>query len=147
MVRAEIQEHEVAVVAAALHAPLLGAEAERLGLGLVAVVRQREDAHLGRARRMLLAERMTFPRRRHQEPPQALMTLERDAEHVPDFSLVPARGRPEPRYARHRRPLALERDLDSQILVPPVGEEVIDDREVARRLAVAVLAQPLVDRG
>ena len=91
-------------VAAALHAPLFGAEAQRLLLGLLLLFGQLKRPHLRGARRMVLAQRMTLSSVvRHQDALQVRMPVEDDAEHVPHFALVPVRRRPEARDAVERR--------------------------------------------
>ena len=75
------------------------------------------------------------------------MPVEGDAEHVPDFALVPVRGRPEIRHRGERRRAAGERDFDANVRVALVGKQVIDDGEVARRLVLAMEALTLVDGG
>ena len=75
------------------------------------------------------------------------MTVDRHAEHVPDFPLVPIGARPDPRDAGRRRPVARERQFDADVLVSVEGKQVIDHREVGRRLPLAVRAASLVDRG
>ena len=83
--------------------PLLGPEAQRLLFRILSCFGELEWARLRRPRRMVLAQRVALPGRRHQDPPQMRMPLEGDAEHVPDFALVPVRGRPEIRHGGERR--------------------------------------------
>src|SRR5678815_3591368 len=45
--------------------------------------------------RVVLPGRITLPVLRHQEPPRIGMTVERNAEHVPDFALEPVGCRPD----------------------------------------------------
>ena len=60
-----------------------------------------------------------------------------DAEHVPQLPLVPVGARPQAGDGGDRREVAGEGDLEPHVLVPLVGEQVIDHREVGARLALA----------
>ena len=71
----------------------LGIEAQRFLFGFLLVLGKLERAHLGGARRVVLAQRMAFPGLRHQNAAQARVAVEADAEHVPGFALVPGRRR------------------------------------------------------
>ena len=145
MVRADVEEHEVEVLALAPHAPVLGAEPHRLFHRLLHVGRHAERPHLGRAGRVLLPQRVPAPPRRHENPLQVRVPVEADAEHVPHLALVPVGGGPDVDGAGQRRRVARERHLYAHVGVAVVGEEVIDNREVARRLALAMRAGALVD--
>src|SRR5580658_10071455 len=74
------------------------------------------------------------------------MPIENDSEHVPGFTLVPVRrginvgNRLELRFTR------AQRNFQPDVRVARIGEEVINNSEVARWLAIAVPASPLVDR-
>ena len=103
MLRAEVEEDEIAVVAAALHAPLFGAEAQRFLFGLLLLFGKLERPHLGGARRMILSQRMPCPAPRHQDALQVRVAGKGDSEHVPYFALVPVRRRPEVRDAVERQ--------------------------------------------
>ena len=61
MLRADVKEHEVRVVALPAHAPLLGAELECLLLGVLLLERQLVRTYFRGASRVLLAQRMTCP--------------------------------------------------------------------------------------
>lgn len=147
VLRTDVEEQEVGAVGLSLEAPVLGPEAQRLLLLLFAIVRELEDAHLGGAGGMLLAQRMALPRRRHEDAPQRAVTLEAHAEHVPGLALVPARRRPEVGGGRQRGSFTDERDLDPDVGVSFERQQVVDDGEVARRLLGAVPPLALVDRG
>jgi hypothetical protein len=92
--RTEIEEHEIGCPARTRHPPLFGTKLERLFFGFLFLLGQMETPHFRGAGGMILPERMADPGRRHQDSPQMRMALEGDAEHVPDFALIPARGRP-----------------------------------------------------
>jgi hypothetical protein len=75
------------------------------------------------------------------------MSVEGDAEHVPDFALVPIRGGPKVRDGGERGCAACERHFDANVCVTLVGKQVIDDGEIARRLVLAMDALTFVDGG
>ena len=85
----EVQEHEVLVRVAALHAPLLGVELERRLLLILAQRGKQVGVELGGARRVFLATRVTLPVARQQNALEVRVTLEADAEQVPGLALVP----------------------------------------------------------
>ena len=89
MLRPHIEKDEVFIVVAPLHSPFLGTETQRLLLCLLFFLRQVEGTHFGRPRRMILSQWMASPGLRHQNSGQVRMILEHDAEHVPDFALIP----------------------------------------------------------
>src|SRR6185295_4188954 len=73
--------------------------------------------------------------------------LRPDAEHVPYFTLVPVRGRPEVCHRGHRKAVFPERCFDANVLVAVIREQVVDDGEVARRLPLSVIPLTLVNGG
>ena len=73
------------------------------------------------------------------------MPIEGDAEHVPDFALVPVRGRPEIRHRGERWRAAGERDFDANVGVTFIGKQVIDDGKVVRRLVLTMDALTFID--
>src|SRR5262249_33295318 len=91
------------------------------------------------------AQWMALPCRRHQDAPQMRMAVEDDAEHVPHLALVPVGRGPDAGDGVQRRALVRERHLDPHVLVALEGEQVIDDREVARGLVAAGGADALVN--
>ena len=94
MLRTDVQEHEIRPVAAWLHAPFFGPEAQRFLLGFLLFVGQLERPHFGGSRGMVFQQRMSYPRSRHQDSFQVRVALETDPEHVPDLPLVPIRRGP-----------------------------------------------------
>ena len=58
---ADIEEHEIGVIALAAHAPVLRLETQRLLLGQFLLRRQVIRPHLGRARGVVLAQRVAHP--------------------------------------------------------------------------------------
>ncbi len=147
VVGAEVQEEEIGRFLVPFHAPLLGPEPERLLLGALLVLVEAVEAHLGRSRGMVLAQRMALPRWGQEDAAQVRMAGEGDAEHVPGFALVPVGVGPEVGDGGNAGGVALQRHLDADVLVPVEGHEMVDEREVAGRLAVAMRAQALVDDG
>ena len=146
VLRADVEVHERGVVLGARQAPLLGLEAQLL-LPLVGqLVGQVEGAVLGAARRVLLAQRVPLPPRRHQQAMEVGVAGDADAEHVPELALVPVGGGP---HAGHRRPrcgsVLRQRHLEAHVRVPAVGDEVVEDAERGVGLALAVEPLALVD--
>ena len=147
MLRADVQEHEIRALAGTLHAPVLRAEAQRLLLAVLALVGKLERPHLRGPGRMLLAQRVALPGKGHEDAAQRRVSVEAHAEHVPHLALVPVGRGPQAGDRGQRGVAVRQRHLDAQVLVPLVGEEVIEDREVALGLAVAVPAEAFVDGG
>jgi hypothetical protein len=94
---------------------------------------------------MVFAERVALPGRWHQDAPQMWMSVEGDAEHVPDFALVPVRRGPKVRHGGERGRADGERHFDSNVCVTLVGKQMIDDGEVARWLVLAMDTLTFVD--
>ena len=61
MLRPEVQKDEIAVVTAALHAPLFRAEAQQLLFGFLLLFGKLERPHFSGARRMIFSQRMPCP--------------------------------------------------------------------------------------
>ena len=89
MVRAEIEEHEIFIRSAALHAPFFRLEQQRFLLHVLLGNRQCKRIELGSTRRIFLAQRMALPGARQHDALQIRVTIEGDAEQIPDFALVP----------------------------------------------------------
>src|ERR1051326_6561760 len=88
---------------------------------------------------------MALPGARHQDSFKVRMAVKRDAEHVPDFALVPIRCGPEIRDGCQRWIVAIQRNLKANVLVALVREQVIDDREITWGLIGARVAHTLVN--
>ncbi len=110
-------------------------------------LRERVPLHLGRPGRMLLAQGMADPTRRHQNPAQERVTVYSDPEHVPDLPLVPVRVRPDIGDGRDRRVLPLQRRLQADVAVAPERQQVVDHAEIAVRLLGRLTSNALVDGG
>ncbi len=149
MVRPEVQEHELGIGSGALHAPFLGHEAQGLLLLREPLLVERVGLELRRARGMLLAQGMPFPARRREDPAQVRMALEADPEEVESLALVPVRGRVQIHDGGEHQVVLREGDLQAQLAhAGRIGiEEMVEDRERRRRLALPMPAQALVDRG
>ena len=93
---------------------------------------------------IVLAQRMAFPVVRHQQPAQVAMTLEHDAEQVPDFALEPAGARPDALHAsagaadprqRHLQPEASVRrrqvihHFEPRLARPPVHRRDVGQQD------------------
>ena len=147
MVRAHVEEHELAVGGLAFHAPVFRLELERVFFLVLAFRVQMQWLEFGRARGVILAQRMAFPGRRHHDAAQIRVAVEHDAEHVPDFALVPVGVGPDAGRGRGGQVVVEQRYLEPDLGHRRQTQQVIDDREVAGRLIDAVLAHALVDRG
>ena len=75
------------------------------------------------------------------------MAIEDDPEHVPHFALVPIGGGPDVRDTRQRKPVFRQGYLDAYIFVPLKRKEMIDNRKIACRLAIAMYPHALIDGG
>ena len=142
VLRADVEVHERGVVVGAGQAPHLGLEAQLLLHLVDHLVGQVERAVLGAAGRVLLAQRVPVPPRRHEQPVQVVVAGDADAEHVPELALVPVGGGPHAGHALHLRRLLGQRHLEAHVGVPAVGDEVVEDAEggVGHALAVQPLA-------
>ena len=119
VLRADVEVHERGVVLGARQVPLLGLEAQLL-LHLVGeLVGQVEGAVLGAARRVLLAQRVALPPRRHEQPVEVGVAGDADAEHVPELALVPVGGGPHAGHRVHARLGLRQRHLEAYVRVPP----------------------------
>ena len=145
VLRADVEVHERGVVLGARQAPLLGLEAQLL-LHLVGeLVGQVEGAVLGAAGRVLLAQRVPVPPRRHEQAVEVGVAGDADAEHVPELALVPVGGGPHAGHRVHLRLVRRQRHLEAHVGVPAVGDEVVEDAEGGVGHALAVLPLALVD--
>ena len=145
MVRAQVEEHVVLVGAGALHAPVFGAEARRLFFKLLLGEVEAVRVEFGGAGREVLAQRVTFPGRRHHDARQVRVAREVDTEHVPDFTLVPAGVRPDTGDGRDAQVALAQRDLDHHIAVTFQRHQVVEHGEIgAARQPLALGPQTLV---
>ena len=117
VVRAQVEEHVVLVGAGTLHAPVFRTEPRRFFFKLLLGEVEAERVEFGGARREVLAQRVTFPGRRHHDARQVRVAREVDAEHVPDFTLVPAGVWPDAGHGRDAQVALAQRDLDHHVAV------------------------------
>ena len=114
------------------HAPIFGAESQRFLLRILLVVGQLERAHFGRSRRVVFPQRMSFPRRRHQNAVPGAGALE---NRIPNMSQTSrsyqfAAGQRSVMVSM-RRLILVECYFDADIFVAVKRKEVIHDGEVA----------------
>ncbi|MNQ66696.1 hypothetical protein D3C85_811930 [compost metagenome] len=145
VVRAEVEEHVVLVLAVAFHAPVFRAEARGFLFKLVLGQGQAEGVEFGGARRIVLAQRVTFPGVGHHDPRQVRMAGEGDAVHVPDFPLVPVGVGPDTGDGGQVEVALGQGDLDHYVTITLQRHQVVEHREVGARQAAALGAQALVD--
>ncbi|MNZ58843.1 hypothetical protein D3C78_768600 [compost metagenome] len=145
MVRAEVEEHVVLVVAVALHAPVFGFEAHSLLLEVLLGGGQRVGIELGGTRRVVLAQRVTLPGRRHHDAAEVRVAGEGDAVHVPDFPLVPVGVGPDTGGGGQVEVALGQGDLDHHVTITLQRHQVVEHTEVGGRQATAMGTQTLVD--
>ena len=150
MIRAEVQEHEVLFLVAALHSPFLGFELERGLLFVLAQSGEHVRVELGGARRVFLAARVTLPVTRQQNSLEVGVVLEADAEKIPGLALVPVCVGVEADDGFDRRELALQRHLNTHLSrirrsAAIDRQQVVEHREIRRRKPFAVAAHALID--
>ncbi|MCY1426696.1 hypothetical protein D9M71_425220 [compost metagenome] len=144
VVRAQVEEHVVLVGALAFHAPGFGIEARGFFFQLLLGQGQAIGVELGGPGRVVLAQRVAFPGRWHHDPGQVRVAGKVDAEHVPDFALVPVGVRPDAGH-RWQAEVALgQGDLDHYVTITFERHQVVEHAEVGARQAAALGAQALV---
>src|SRR3989304_2073152 len=86
------------------------------GIGLLPVdlVEVERELDLFIAQRVILAQRMPLPIRRHEQPAQIRVAREADAEHVENLALVPVGAGEDLHHTRHARRVAREVEEQSQ---------------------------------
>ena len=131
VLRADVQKHDLGVAGQFLEAPVLGPKGEHLLPLCGALGRHQEATELGAPGGRLLAQRMTLPPRRHENPGSRRQAVEAHAEHVPDFALVPLGRREHARDRGQRGRLAQQGDLEPHVAVVLERQQVVDDREIA----------------
>ena len=145
VVRTQVEEHVVLVGAGTLHAPVFRAEARGLFFKLLLGEIEAERVEFRGTGREVLAQRVTFPGRRHHDARQVRVTREVDAEHVPDFALVPAGIRPDAGHGWDAQVALGQRDLDHHIAVTSQRHQVIEHGEIgAARQPLTLGAQTFI---
>ncbi len=145
VVRAEVEEHVVLVGSGTLHAPVFRTETRGFFLKLLLGEVEAERIEFGGARREVLAQRVTFPGWRHHDARQVRVAFEVDAEHVPDFALVPVGVGPDAGDGRHAEVAFGQGHLDHHVTITLQRHEVIEHGEIgAGRQPLTLGAQTLV---
>ena len=96
---------------------------------------------------MLLTQGMPLPGRRQHDSIEVWVTIEFNAEHVPDFALIPVSAGPQLHDTGNIEITVLQGYFHSEIAIPGEGHKVVDDGKFACRLACPVASKPLVDGG
>jgi len=145
VVRTQVEEHVVLVGPGTLHAPVFRTEARGFFLKLLLGEVEAERIEFGGARREVLAQRVTFPGRRHHDARQVRVAFEVDAVHVPDFTFVPVGVRPDAGDGRQAQVAFGQGDFDHHVTITLKRHEVIEHGEVGARWQPLTLgAQTLV---
>ena len=149
MIRAEVQEHEILFLVAALHAPLFGVELQRRLLFVLPRRGEQIGVEFRGARRVVLAAWMALPVARQKNPFEVRMTFEADAEQIPDFAFVPVGVGVDADDGFDRRMLPRQRDFEAHL--PGIlrsaaldRQQVVEEREVGLRQRFAVTAHALI---
>src|SRR5581483_6184530 len=95
---------------------------------------------------MIFTKRMAIPCFRHQNSRQVRMIVEPDAKHVPYFALIPIGRGPDICSSIQSEVVALERYFQPDIFVAIEGQQMVDNREIAIRLALTKFPFPLINR-
>ena len=144
VVRAEVEEHEVFVLGAALHAPVFRLEGQRFHLQIFFLLGQHERIEFGGARRVVLAQRVPFPGLRHHDARQVRVAVEGDAEHFPGFALIPVGVREYLGRRGHVQVFFRQRHLQHDVAVALDGNQMVENGEIRSGQAVAVGAKTFV---
>src|SRR5690606_21603915 len=116
-VRAELRTHDARRLAATLQGPVLRTETRGCLLQALLGRAQRIGVVFGGPRRIIYAQRVALPGRWHQQSLESRVTFELDAEHVPDFTLVPVGVRPDGGGGGDPQIILAEADLDHHVTV------------------------------
>ncbi len=144
MVRPQVEEHVVLVGARAFHAPVFRTEACCFLFQLLFGEGQAVRVKFRCTGREVLAQRVAFPGRRHHDAAQVRVAWEVDAEHVPDFTLVPVGVGPDAGNRRYAQIAFGKRYLDHHVAVSLDRQQVIEHGEVCAGQTTTVCAQSLV---
>src|SRR5688500_5919643 len=96
---------------------------------------------------MVLMQWMALPGGWQQDSPEVRVARKDDAEHVPYLALIPIRRGPDISDRWQHQIVGKEPDLETDICVARKRQQVINHGEIARRLALAVDADALIDGG
>ncbi|MNQ85803.1 hypothetical protein D3C85_1009790 [compost metagenome] len=85
----EVEEHEVLVFGATLHAPIFRLEGQRFHLQILFGFGQLKRVEFGGACRVVFTQRVAGPGLRHHDARQVRVAIEGHTEHFPGFTLIP----------------------------------------------------------
>ncbi len=140
VVRPQVEEHVVLVGARAFHAPVFRTEACCFLFQLLFGEGQAVRVKFRCTGREVLAQRVAFPGRRHHDAAQVRVAWEVDAEHVPDFTLVPVGVGPDAGNRRYAQIAFGKRYLDHHVAVSLDRQQVIEHGEVCAGQTTTVCA-------
>ena len=144
VVRTEVEEHEVLVVGAALHAPLFRFEGQRFHLQILLGFGQLKRIEFGSARRIVFTQRVAFPGRRHHDAAQIRVAIEGHAKHFPGFTLIPVGVGEQFGESRQMQIVFRQRHLEHDVAVAVDRNQMIENGKIRGRQAIAVGAQTFV---
>ena len=144
MVGTKVQEHELRAVPLSGHAPGFGYELEGVLLGLLALQRERVGVEFRCPGGVILAQGVSRPGGRHQNAFKMRVAGKADAEHVPDFPLIPVGRRKHPGSGGDAQVFLGQSHFQHDVPIAGNGHQLIEDGEISVRQALAMAAQPLV---
>ncbi|MNC25778.1 hypothetical protein D3C75_738780 [compost metagenome] len=133
VVRTEVQEHEVFMFTAALHAPIFRLEGQRFHLEVFFLFGQFKRIELGGTRRVVFTQRMAFPRWRHHDARQVRVTIKGNAKHFPCFTLIPVRVREQFGYRWHVQVVFRQRHLEHDVAIAIDRNQVVENGKIRGR--------------
>ena len=133
VVRTEVEEHEVLVVGAALHAPLFRFKGQRLHLQILFGFGQLKRREFGSARRVIFTQRVTFPGLRHHDAAQVRVTVESNAKQIPGFTLIPVSVREQFGEGRYVQVVFCQRHLQHDVAVTIDRNQMVENGKIRGR--------------
>ena len=130
VVRTEVEEHEVLIFGATLHAPIFRFEGQRFHFQILFGFSQLKRIKFGRTRRVVFTQRMTFPGMRHQQTRQVRVTFDIDAKHFPGFTLIPVGVREQFGESRYAQIVFRQSHLEHDIAIAFNGDQVIENGKI-----------------
>ncbi|MNP04896.1 hypothetical protein D3C76_968330 [compost metagenome] len=144
MVRAKVEEHEVLVLGATLHAPVFRLEGQRFHFQIFFLFGQHKGIELGGARRIILTQRVAFPGLRHHDARQVRVAVEGNTEHFPGFTLIPVGIRENLGCCGHVQVFFRQRHFQHDVAIAFDRNQMVENRKIRGRQTVAVGAKTLV---